>query len=315
MFRDIILPAQGETRYIFFSGKGGVGKTTTSASTAVWLAKQGFKTLIVSTDLQRSLNDVFGQDIKSEPTPITGVPNLKAVTIDTAESIERNRKQVIGTLQIIDPDSLLLQQINDDKMGDCGCAQAAVFEFSYYLSKEREYDAIVFDTAPLGSTLEKIGTQTKYVLNTLNNRDIQKKLIAEIGLKVLNTQIQALEDLKQKDEIAFNNLRSEKTSFIMVMIPEGMPLAELERSIPTLEDEYHIPVRGIIINHVIPEHERDTTDFWRKKWAMQYKYINLTEDKFKQKGIAQVALLESDVLGVTKLKIIGEQIYKEEIAH
>jgi len=309
MFKNIIIPNNEETKFVFFSGKGGVGKTTVSASTAVWLADQGYRTLIVSTDLQLSLNDVFGQDIRSEPTSITGISNLKAVSIDTGESIERHRKKIMETLEMVDPNSLLLKQIKDDKRTDCGCAQAAVYEFSEYLNKDKDYDIIVFDTAPVGSTLEKIGAQTKYVLGILNQLEVKKRLIEELGELELKEQTEALKKIKQEDERAIDNLRSDRTSFIMVMIPEGMPLVELERNIPVLENDYNIPIRGIVINNILPEQERSSTDFWRTKWAMQNKYINLTYQKFKDKEIGKVPLLETEVLSLKKLKIIGEYLY------
>lgn len=309
MFKNMIIPNGEEAKFVFFSGKGGVGKTTVSASTAVWLANQGYNTLVVSTDLQKSLNDIFEQDIKPDPTPITGISNLKAVSIDTGESIERHRKKIMETLEMVDSNSLLLKQIKDDKKTDCGCAQAAVFEFGEYLNKDKEYDVIVFDTAPVGSTLEKIGAQTKYVLGILNQLEVKKKLIEELGESGLKEQIKSLEEIKQEDERAIENLRSDRTSFVMVMIPEGMPLVELERNIPVLENNYNIPIRGIVINNILPERERSSTDFWRTKWAMQNRYINLTYQKFKDKKIGKVQLLDTEVLGLKKLKIIGEHLY------
>lgn len=312
MLKDKIIPFNGETKYVFFSGKGGVGKTTVSASTAVWLATQGYKTLIISTDLQMSLNDIFAQKLNSTPTGIVGVPNLFGISIDTGESLERNRKQVIDALKIVDPDSPLLKQIEMDKKSDCGCAQAAVFEFTKYLNSKKEFDVIVFDTAPIGTTLEKIGGQAKFVLNIVNQIDVKKKLIEEIGLTKLNEQIKALEDAVVSDLNAIYNLQSENTSFIMVMIPERLPLAEVQRNIPVLENEHHINVRGIVINNILPQQERISTPFWRKKWEMQDKYVNMTFDSYKNRSIAKVFLMESEVIGINKLHKIGNQLYGGE---
>ncbi len=95
MLQDVLLPKEGSNKFIFFSGKDGVGKTTVSASTAVWIANQGYKTLIASTDLQHNLNDVFQQKINSSDTQIQGVPNLMAVSIDAAESLDKHRNKMI----------------------------------------------------------------------------------------------------------------------------------------------------------------------------------------------------------------------------
>lgn len=130
----LVLPTEG-TRYVFFSGKGGVGKTTTASATAVWLADQGYKTLIVSIDLQKSLNDIFEQETVGAETPIAGVPNLWAKSIETGESLLRHREKLIKTLELVEPGSPIIKMIEMDKGTDCGFAQAAMFEFGEYLKK------------------------------------------------------------------------------------------------------------------------------------------------------------------------------------
>jgi len=311
MLKDVIIPDDRKKRFIFFSGKGGVGKTTVSASTAVWLADQGYRTLIVSTDLQLSLNDVFEQHISSKGTNIAGISNLTAVSIDGAESIDRHRQKMMKTLKVLEPDSFLLKQMEIDKTIDCGSAQAAVFELSEYLNND-EYDAIVFDNAPTGVHLEKIMAQSKYVLAMTTQVEKRKKLVETLGEQEVERQIKAIEEIKQKDEQAIENLRSEKTSFIMVMIPEALPLAELERNIPVLEEGYKIPVRGIVINNVLFPEERKATDFWKTRWRMQKKYIDLTYQKFKNKEIGKAPVLEEEVFGIDKLRIVGNTLYGGE---
>jgi arsenite-transporting ATPase len=304
-----VIPKDG-TRFPFFSGKGGVGKTTMAAATAVWLADQGYNTLVVSTDLQKSLNDIFQRVIDSTPTPIRGVPNLKAVSIETAESITRHRSKMIRMLEAAEgPDSPLLKQIRDAMQSECGCAQAALFEFVHFLNS-RKYQAIVFDTAPTGHTLEQVMNATNYALWLSDQLDARRKLVkAYGGQTALEEQIRALEEMKREEERAIENLRGEATSFLMVMVPEAMPLMELERNIPALEEDYRIPVRGIIINSCIPESEREASDFWRNRWAMQKKYIDLAYEEFSGKVIAQVPLLETEVLGIERLRRIGEALY------
>lgn len=307
---DLVIPKNG-TCFPFFSGKGGVGKTTMASATAVWLADQGYNTLVVSTDLQKSLNDIFQQVIDSTPTSISGVPNLKAISIETAESITRHRSKMIRMLEAVEgPDSPLVRQITADTQTDCGCAQAAVFELVQYLNS-REYDAVVFDTAPTGQTLEKIMNQSTYILWLTSQIEAKAKLIKLYGGQAaLDEQIEALKEMKREEEMAVESLRGEMTSFIMVMIPEAMPLMELARNIPALEEDYRVPVRGVVINNVIPAAERETSDFWRSRWMMQRKYIGLAYEEFAGRVIAQVPLLETEVLGVERLRRIGQALYK-----
>ncbi len=308
----LVVPANG-TRYVFFSGKGGVGKTTMSASTAVWLADQGFKTLIVSTDLQKSLNDVFQQETVGDEIPIAGIRNLRAKSIETAASLVRHREKMIKTLELIEPGSPIIKMIEMDKNTDCGCAQAALFEFGEYLKNPRGYEAIVFDTAPAGTTLEKIMNQTNYVLSLATQLEAKKKLGSVLGNAGLQEQIRALEAMKEDEDRAITNLRSERSSFLMVMYPEAMPLAEVERDIPVLEGVYQIPVRGIIVNNMLPESERAVSDFWKTRWAMQARYLDIARRKFNTKAIAEIPLLETEVLGVERLRRIGQYLYQPEM--
>ncbi len=308
---NLVIPANG-TRYVFFSGKGGVGKTTMSASTAVWLAEQGYKTLIVSTDLQKSLNDVFQQETVGDEIPIQGVPNLWAKSIETAESLQRHREKVVKMLELIEPGSPIIKMIELDKGTDCGCAQAAMFEFGEYLKNPRGYDAIVFDTAPAGTTLEKIMNQTNYALSLAAQLETKRTLGSVLGAEGLEEQIRALEAMKRDEDRAIATLRSDQSSFLMVMYPEAMPLAEVERDIPILENVYLIPVRGIVINNVLPPQERTASDFWRTRWAMQTKYLNRARDKFQAKVVVEIPLLETEALGVEKLRRVGQYLYQAE---
>ncbi len=307
----LVVPTQG-TRYVFFSGKGGVGKTTTASATAVWLADQGYKTLIVSTDLQKSLNDVFGQETVGDEIPIAGVPNLWAKSIETGESLLRHREKMIKTLELVEPGSPIIKMIEMDKGTDCGCAQAAMFEFGEYLKNPKDYDAIVFDTAPAGSTLEKIMNQTNYVLSLATQLDFKKKVGSAFGEAGVEEQVRALEEMKRDEDRTIANLRSPKNSFIMVMYPEAMPLAELVRDIPTLEEVYQVPVPGIVVNSTLPEGERERSNFWKTRWAMQSKYLDITDQKFPDKVIVRVPLLETEALGIEKLRRIGAYLYEQE---
>ncbi len=310
-FADLVVP-RDDTRYAFFSGKGGVGKTTMSASTAVWLADQGYKTLIVSTDLQKSLNDVFQQDTVGAEISIEGVPNLWAKSIETGESLQRHREKMIRTLELIEPGSPIIKMIEMDKGTDCGCAQAALFEFGEYLKNPKDYQVIVFDTAPAGTTLDKIMNQTNYVLSLAAQLEAKKQLEGVLGPNGLQEQILALEAMKRDEDRAIANLRSDESSFLMVMYPEAMPLAEVERDIPVLEGVYQIPVRGIIVNNVLPEAERGVSTFWKTRWAMQAKYLGITRSKFTSQVIAEIPLLETEALGVERLRRVGEYLYQAD---
>lgn len=295
-------------RYLFFSGKGGVGKTSMSSVTAVWLARRGFNVLHVSTDLQKSLDDIYEQHFGEKPTPVSGVDNLQAVNIETAESMERHRGKIMETLTLLDPDSLLLKQMKDDYLTDCGCAQAAVFELVDYLNTT-EYDYIVFDTAPASSSLQKIETQSRTVLSLVKQIDMKKEVARAFGDGGVDEQIEALEAIRRRDEKAFEALRSSHTVFTMILIPEALPFAELRRNIVELEEGHRIPVKGVIINNVLPPEQRSARQFWVEHWEMQERYIKLVYEAYADRAIAEVPLLPTETVGVGQLVKLGHALY------
>lgn len=298
-------------RYLFFSGKGGVGKTSMSSATAVWLARRGASVLHVSTDLQKSLNDIYEQEIEGKPTPIAGVATLEAVNIETAESMERHRGKIMETLSLLDPNSLLLKQMKDDYLTDCGCAQAAVFELVDWLNTDT-YDYIVFDTAPASSSLQKIETQSRTVLSLVKQIDMKKEIAKVFGDEGVDQQIAALEAIRRRDEQAFAALRSGHTVFTMILIPEALPFAELRRNIDELEQRHEIPVKGVLINNVLPPEQRSATSFWQQHWGMQERYIKLVYEQYAGRAIAEVPLLPTETVGLSQLIKIGDALYGED---
>lgn len=306
MLRDVIA-ASSDVRYVFLSGKGGVGKTTIAASTAVWLADQGLSTLLVSTDVQPSLSDVLQQEVTAVEAPVKGVPNLKAYSVEPAASYRRHRQKLQDTLAVLDPDSVILKQMAIDAEVDCGAAQASVFELSYYLNNT-DYDRIVFDTAPTGMLLEKIIAQVKYTLSMAGQIEARREVMGDAPDPKVLAEIEALEGLRKLDDRAIATFRSPATAFLMTLTPEAMPLAEVERNIPILENEYGIPVRGLVINRVVPPGERDDNGFWHQRWSMQSRYIGVTRSLFPDKEIAEVHLVP-EVSGLDLLRVVGNQIY------
>ena len=143
------------TRHLFFTGKGGVGKTSNACATAVALADGGRRVLLVSTDPASNLDQVFGTTIGREPTPIPGVPRLSAVNIDPEEAARAYRERVVGPYRGVLPDDAIAG-IEEQLSGACTVEVAAFDEFTELLTPEGPaagFDHVVFDTAPTGHTL------------------------------------------------------------------------------------------------------------------------------------------------------------------
>jgi arsenite-transporting ATPase len=312
MLKEILNGKGGETRFAFISGKGGVGKTTVAAAIGLRLAKEGLKTLIVSTDIQRSLDDVFAQEIAFEETPISGAKGLFAVNVDPARSLRNSRERIIKTLEALDPDSIVLSHMKVDEKTDCGAAQAPVFEMNRYLNSSG-YDVIVFDTAPTGIHLEKMLSQSSSALS-LAKQWAEKKAVVEASGDAKCSR--ALADLKaelDRDKAALEVLASGRTSYILITIPENMPFREIERNLKVLEETHRIPVRGIVVNQSIPAEERERTDFWRRRARMQDKYAALISETFSPRPIGTVPLMRDETIGLDRLQSMGRELYETAI--
>ncbi len=143
------------TRYLFFTGKGGVGKTSLACATAVTLADRGKRVLLVSTDPASNLDDVFGMPIASTPTAVPGVPGLDAINVDPEAAAKAYRDRVVGPYRGVLPADAVAH-MEEQLSGSCTVEIAAFDEFTGLLSNDEiaaAYEHIVFDTAPTGHTL------------------------------------------------------------------------------------------------------------------------------------------------------------------
>ena len=155
---------ENPTPNLFFTGKGGVGKTSLSCATAVALADSGKKVLLVSTDPASNIDEVFGVHIGTKPAAIAEVPNLSALNVDPEAAAEEYRERVIGPYRGVLPDAAI-KSIEEQFAGACTVEIAAFDEFAKLLANEdvtEGYDHVVFDTAPTGHTLRLLTLPTAW---------------------------------------------------------------------------------------------------------------------------------------------------------
>ncbi|MEP1645422.1 TRC40/GET3/ArsA family transport-energizing ATPase, partial [Rhodopirellula bahusiensis] len=143
------------TRNLFFTGKGGVGKTSMACASAVQLADRGLRVLLVSTDPASNLDEVLGTTLGSEPTPIESVPNLFALNLDPEAAATQYRERMVGPYRGVLPDAAV-RSIEEQFSGSCTLEIAAFDEFAKLLGDKQsttDFDHVIFDTAPTGHTL------------------------------------------------------------------------------------------------------------------------------------------------------------------
>ena len=211
------------TKYLFFTGKGGVGKTSIACATAVGLADKGEKILLISTDPASNLQDVFNQTLNGHGTAISEVPGLTVVNLDPEQAAAEYRESVIAPFRGQLPESVI-QNMEEQLSGSCTVEIAAFNEFSDFITdadKAKEYDHIIFDTAPTGHTLRML--QLPSAWSTFISESAH-------GASCLG-QLSGLEERKGIYKQAVETLSdTSATRLVLVSRPEIAPLKEAARS-------------------------------------------------------------------------------------
>jgi len=319
-FKDLFKFNKGKTTFVFIGGKGGVGKTTVSAATALWFAKQGKNTLVISTDPAHSLSDSFEKNIGHDPTPIA--ENLEAVEIDPEVAMQDYQAKM-KEQQALNPgmDMGMLQDQMDMASMAPGIDETAAFDkFMQYMTTD-EYDIVVFDTAPTGHTLRLlsfpemmdswVGKMIKIRRQVGSMAKAFKSIMPFMGDE--EEEDRALEDMEETKK-RIREARGvmadpDRTSFKMVVIPEEMSIYESERAMEALS-KYNMVADGVIVNQIQPE-EADC-EFCAARRKIQEQRLKTIQQKFGNQLIAQIPLQAEEVKGMEKLKGIAEILYGDE---
>jgi arsenite-transporting ATPase len=235
------------TQYIFFTGKGGVGKTSTACSTAVNLADQGKRVLLVSTDPASNLQDVFNRSIENTLVAIDEVPNLVVANLDPIEAANAYKESVIAPFRGQLP-KVVLESMEEQLSGSCTVEIAAFNAFSNYIASteiKEKYDHIIFDTAPTGHTLRML--QLPSAWSSFISDSSQ-------GASCLG-QLSGLEDNKLLYNDAVDTLTNGAlTTLILITRPEESPLNEAARASSEL-GAIGIQNQWLVINGLMSVHD------------------------------------------------------------
>ena len=245
------------TKYLFYTGKGGVGKTSAACATAVTLADSGKKVLLISTDPASNLQDVFHTELTNRSIEIKEVPGLVISHLDPIQAAEEYRESVVAPYRGKLPDAVT-KNMEEQLSGSCTVEVAAFNEFSNFITDEsvqKEYDHIIFDTAPTGHTLRMLQLPSAW-----------SNFISESthGASCLG-QLAELESKKEIYKKAVETLSDGVlTTLILASRPETVPLREAERASKELAD-LGVNNQALVINGVLTTYDDSTRiKSWRK---------------------------------------------------
>ena len=245
------------TKYLFYTGKGGVGKTSAACATAVTLGDSGKKVLLISTDPASNLQDVFGTELDNKGVAIKEVPNLIVANLDPTQAAAEYRESVIAPYRGLLPDAVL-NNMEEQLSGSCTVEIASFNEFSKFITDEKvqeEYDHIIFDTAPTGHTLRMLQLPSAWSNFISENTH---------GTSCLG-QLSGLESKKEVYKKAVETLADGVlTTLLLVSRPEEAPLKEAERASRELSD-IGVNNQMMVINGVLTSYDDSISESLYKK--------------------------------------------------
>ncbi|MDD4691552.1 MAG: arsenical pump-driving ATPase [Eubacterium aggregans] len=289
------------TKYLFFTGKGGVGKTSTSCATAMTLADAGKKVFLISTDPASNLQDVFETELDNKGKAIDHVPGLTVANLNPEEAAAEYRESVVGPYRGKMPESVI-QNMEEQLSGSCTVEIAAFNEFSRFITDDainQAYDYIIFDTAPTGHTLRMLQLPSAW------NSFIDENTT---GASCMG-QLSGLGEQKAMYEKAVATLSDPKmTTLMLVARPEKAPLQEAMRASVELSDigvtNQHLIINGLLDGEVLGD--RISESFYQK----QQKALESMPEGLKKYPISMVPLRSYNISGISNIR----QMLKAESA-
>ena len=300
-------------RFVFFGGKGGVGKTTVSSAYALKCARAGLDTLVVSTDPAHSTADVFDQDFADEPRAVDGIPNLSAMELDPEAEVEAHLQSIKRRMA----DQVSPAIVNElDRQIELahqtpGAHEAALFDrFIEVMRNPEPYDRIVFDTSPTGGTLRLLSLPDmlgewleRLVDKRATSIDLFEK--AAIGEKEARRRaendpiIAHLRERKENFEFAGETLRND-ASFYLVLNPDELSIRETQRSVEAMAAE-GLAVDGLVVNKITPAPDPDETgrgaDYLAERVATERERLDQVRASFDVPIVAEIESRVREVKG------------------
>ncbi|MDR7543062.1 MAG: TRC40/GET3/ArsA family transport-energizing ATPase [Armatimonadota bacterium] len=316
LFRD-----NPERRYIMFGGKGGLGKTTFSAATAFWLARQGHKVLVFSVDPQASLSDIFQRDIFGRG-PVEIIPGLFAQEIDADRHIKQYQDEIrrkILDMYGFDSVPEEIEHYIAAASAEPAMEESAIFDQVVDIVVAGQYDYFIYDLVPLGHALYYLSMASVYDewIERITRLREEMQQYAEMAARFKGEQLQEdlilneLQYIRQRITTSSGILTDKtRTAFFFVIVPEEMALIDTQKA-AQLFAKFQVPLSGYVVNRVLPEElaRQEIPDYLRNRLKMQRTYLEKIETLFGNQVLAYVPEFERDVTGLPMIERMAEAMF------
>lgn len=311
-----------DRRYIMFGGKGGLGKTTFSAATAYWLAKQGHKVLVFSVDPQASLSDIFKRDIFGQG-PVEIMPNLFAQEIDADRRIKEYQEEIRQKIRDMYGMTEIPEEIENyiqAAAAEPAMEESAIFDEVVDIVGSSNYDYYIYDLVPLGHALYYLSMASVYdqwidkITGLRTEMEEYSKVAAVMQRGKESEEDQILKELqfiKHRINVSSSILTDKlKTAFFFVVTPEEMIILDTKKA-AGLFAKFDVPLAGYIVNRVIPPElaGQDIPAYLRNRMEMQTKYLAEIDQVFSGEVLAHIPEFERDITGLPMIERMAEVMF------
>lgn len=310
-----------ERRYIMFGGKGGLGKTTFSAATAYWLAKQGYKVLVFSVDPQASLSDIFQRDIFGKG-PVEIMPNLWAQEIDADRRIKEYQEEIRRKIMDMYGLDQVPQEIEDyiqAASAEPAMEESAIFDAVVDIVVEGRYDYYIYDLVPLGHALYYLSMAKVYdewitkITRLREEMREYEEMVARIRRQQTEEDriLEELQYIRQRINMSSSILTdSRRTAFFFVLVPEELVILDTLKA-AELFRRFDVPISGYVVNRVLPAEllGQNIPDYLRNRIEMQRRHLEEIRARFGDQVLAYVPELERDVTGLDMIARVADLLF------